>query len=445
MDKIFELLQEIEDTQGTLNKKELLKKLIQLDNGEQFLRLVFNDDVYNISDKVIMKAVPLNLNNTFKDIGEWARFQVSGPDEFYSLNDILTRVEELKNLSGNKLVDYLKFLENYRPLHAKFFVRMLKHTLGNGIELTTVNNCFQELGLKPIEKFGVQLCGKVDCIEDWNTFPVYVGVKYDGFRCIIKKEGDNVTLTSRQGKGVDFVPEIVDFIKGIPFDFILDGEIMAKNFNEIQKRIGRKEENIVETKGLHFRMFDILKFGLIDYINLSFQTRRQFIIKLIEAGSLQETDLFKFEEIYFIDDTEQLQKLYKEICDRKEEGIVIKLPNNPYEFDSRTNMYKVKPVFDCTCKIINCEKGTGKYKDSISKLHISDKLGIVTSWIGSGLSAEIIDQMTSLHQNGNLIGMFIDVKFNEITTNQEGGKSFRFPRFVKFRTDKSEADDLSSL
>jgi ATP-dependent DNA ligase len=122
---------------------------------------------------------------------------------------------------------------------------------------------------------------------------------------------------------------------------------------------------------------------------------------------------------------------------------VIKKINSPYEYGSRKNWWKVKPVLEATFEVIDVELGTGKYKDTVGALFVKDKSGLITSKVGSGLTDKDRDDFRNFNKECEL-KVCIDVKFNEITHDVDGNCSLRFPRFEKLRLDKSEADDLSS-
>ena len=70
--------------------------------------------------------------------------------------------------------------------------------------------------------------------------------KFDGIRCIARKENNRVTLYSRNRKKLnERFPEIVDAVKKQKGNFILDGEIVAfdnkvTSFEKLQPRIQKK-------------------------------------------------------------------------------------------------------------------------------------------------------------------------------------------------------------
>ena len=59
--------------------------------------------------------------------------------------------------------------------------------------------------------------------EGWQFEP-----KWDGFRCLARREGDEVTLTSKSGKPLArYFPEVVDMLRGLKAKrFLLDGELI---------------------------------------------------------------------------------------------------------------------------------------------------------------------------------------------------------------------------
>ena len=440
----LDFLDECEKTGSSNDKLEILSRwqLEQPTIVENFFRLFFKDIQYNISTKVIDKACANETGLTFADIG--LKCEHFCPDGNTALSWQLLK-DDLNNLKASKTNDSIKYIESiltqYNKQSAKWFIRFLTKNFHCGISMGLINKLFKKYGLKDIEKFEVQLCGKKETSYFPHfKYPIIAGIKYDGFRCFLKKEGSIVTFTSRQGKNVKFLPELEKFFGNIAGDFILDGEVMAKDFNAIQKRIGRKKDNIEEVEGLHFRCFDIIRHNDYDCSKFT-QVERKAMLH--SEFTVHLGDLFKFEKYITCRNPEELQMFYDISVESKEEGIVIKEMSKPYEFGGRKNWWKVKPVFENTFKIIDCANGTGKNKDLISKLQISDSSGDVTSNVGSGIDDQMKIQINQMHSEGTLIGSYIDIMYNEITVS--GDKySLRFPRVLKLRFDKEEADNLKN-
>jgi ATP-dependent DNA ligase len=75
--------------------------------------------------------------------------------------------------------------------------------------------------------------------------------KWDGFRCLVFKEGEAVELRGKSGKPLGrFFPEIVALLAGLPFDrFVADGELVIEtggrlSFDALQMRLHPAESRI---------------------------------------------------------------------------------------------------------------------------------------------------------------------------------------------------------
>ena len=95
--------------------------------------------------------------------------------------------------------------------------------------------------------------------------------KWDGFRCLARKSGDEVILTSKSGKPLGrYFPEIVAMLKGIhTAKFLIDGELVisvgdALSFGALQLRLHPAESRVMKLSGetpAEFILFDILELG----------------------------------------------------------------------------------------------------------------------------------------------------------------------------------------
>jgi len=93
--------------------------------------------------------------------------------------------------------------------------------------------------------------------------------KWDGFRCIARRHGTDVTLTSKSGKPLArYFPEIVEMLRGTKEQqFILDGELIisvsdALSFDALQLRLHPAESRIRKLAGetpAELMAFDLLE------------------------------------------------------------------------------------------------------------------------------------------------------------------------------------------
>lgn len=108
--------------------------------------------------------------------------------------------------------------------------------------------------------------------------------KWDGFRCIAWRDGDDVTLTSKSGKPLGrFFPEVVAMLAAIAQTrFVVDGELTIEtgdslSFAALQARLHPAESRIrklaAETPAT-FILFDCLAEGTKELAALPFARRR---------------------------------------------------------------------------------------------------------------------------------------------------------------------------
>src|SRR5206468_2001320 len=81
---------------------------------------------------------------------------------------------------------------------------------------------------------------------EWQYEP-----KWDGFRCLAFREGDNVYLQSKSGQPLArYFPEVVETLRGLkPRQFVLDAELVIPvgkklSFDDLLQRIHPAESRI---------------------------------------------------------------------------------------------------------------------------------------------------------------------------------------------------------
>jgi ATP-dependent DNA ligase len=109
--------------------------------------------------------------------------------------------------------------------------------------------------------------------------------KWDGFRCVARRDGAEVTLTSRSGKDLGrYFPEVVATIAGLKArQFVLDGELIiplgdALSFEALQLRLHPAESRIrklsTETPA-ELMLFDLLELAGKSLLDRPLSERRR--------------------------------------------------------------------------------------------------------------------------------------------------------------------------
>ncbi|MDQ1369880.1 MAG: hypothetical protein QOF20_2233 [Acidimicrobiaceae bacterium] len=124
--------------------------------------------------------------------------------------------------------------------------------------------------------------------RDLPVGPFLYEPKWDGFRCIVFRDGDEVELGSRNERPFNrYFPDIVDAaLKGLPERCVVDGEIVIAgadglDFDALQQRIHPAESRVrmlADKTPASFVAFDLLALGSDDLRAEGFAARREALV-----------------------------------------------------------------------------------------------------------------------------------------------------------------------
>jgi ATP-dependent DNA ligase len=131
--------------------------------------------------------------------------------------------------------------------------------------------------------------------EGWQFEP-----KWDGFRCLARRDGEEVTLTSKSGKPLArYFPEVADMIRRLKTkQFLLDGELIipagdALSFEALQLRLHPAESRVrklAKETPAELMAFDLLQLDGKSLAGLPLSDRRkqlELFFRKNEAPGLQ--------------------------------------------------------------------------------------------------------------------------------------------------------------
>jgi ATP-dependent DNA ligase len=182
----------------------------------------------------------------------------------------------------------------------------------------------------------------------------HVEPKWDGFRTIVFKDGDEVELGSRNGRPMTrYFPELIDALReNLPPRCVIDGEIVViadgrLDFDALQQRIhpadSRVQKLALETP-VSFIAFDALALGDESLMQQPFsERRRQLVEALADAG-----------DPVFVtpatSDPRQAKNWFTEFEGAGLDGVVAKPLDGTYQPDKRT-MFKIKHERTADCVV----------------------------------------------------------------------------------------------
>ena len=180
--------------------------------------------------------------------------------------------------------------------------------------------------------------------------------KWDGFRSIIFRDGDDVEIGSRNERPMTrYFPELVEAVKAnLPTRCVIDGEIVVVgptgdrlDFEVLAQRIhpaASRVKMLSETTPAKFIAFDLLALGDTDYTQHSFAERRA---KLEEALAPATAPIHLTKTTT---DPAVAQEWFQQFEGAGLDGVIAKPLDGPYEPDKRV-MFKVKHERTADCVV----------------------------------------------------------------------------------------------
>lgn len=180
--------------------------------------------------------------------------------------------------------------------------------------------------------------------------------KWDGFRSIIFRDGDDVEIGSRNEKPMTrYFPEVVEAVKAnFPDRAVIDGEIVVLDrehntldFEVLQQRIhpaASRVKMLAETTPASFVAFDLLALGDDDLTGLPFAERRAALERALGGAKppVHVTPLTR--------DTALAQQWFEQFEGAGLDGLIAKKAEQTYQPDKRV-MAKIKHERTCDCVV----------------------------------------------------------------------------------------------
>jgi DNA ligase-1 len=320
-----------------------------------------------------------------------------------------------------------------------------------------------------------------------------VGVqpKYDGFRVQIHRDGERVSIFSRNLENMtEMFPELVAAAREPAVtSVILDGEAIAydpdsEEYLPFQETMGRRRKQGIEQFALRVPLrafvFDVMYRDGADLTSLPYEERLEIVNELVRGSeALVAAPLIK---------TDSAEVLTRELLDnisRGLEGVVAKRLDSPYQAGARNfNWVKLKrntsgqlnDTIDVV--LLGYYRGKGRRADFgagalLAGVYDSerDEFATITK-IGTGLSdagwREMYDRAKALeleHRPARVSSILVpdvwlrpeivvEVLADEITpsprhtagmTADQPGLALRFPRIVSFRSADKRPEDATSV
>ena len=294
---------------------------------------------------------------------------------------------------------------------------------------------------------------------------VYVEDKFDGIRAQLHCSKDKVEIFSRDLRRITGqFPELAEQAVKFDQELIADGEIIAfaegrrLTFFDLQKRLGRKDENADLFAGaaadvpVAFVIFDLLWLNGRSLLGTPLRERREELRKLVLPPQFQKAKVAPARS------ANDIEQIFQDARRRFNEGLMIKDPESFY-FPGTRGMYWFKlkrELATLDVVVVAAELGHGKrnhvlsdYTFAVRDERTGELLPIGKAY--SGLTDAEIAELTAHFQQNTIAAhgryrrvnpdVVLEVAFNSIqpSARHASGLALRFPRIKAIRRDKDVA------
>ncbi|TSD95365.1 ATP-dependent DNA ligase [Skermania sp. ID1734] len=231
--------------------------------------------------------------------------------------------------------------------------------------------------------------------------------KWDGFRCIVFRDGDEIELGSRNDRPLTrYFPELVDLLaEALPQRCVVDGEIVivterGLDFDLLQNRLhpaASRVNKLAKETPASFVAFDLLALGDEDLTPRPFSERRQRLSEILDDK------LARVHLTPITDDPDVAQDWFTRFEGAGFDGVMVKAADQRYQQDKRV-MLKVKHerTADCVVAGFRWHKDgagvgsllLGLYDDAGRLNHV----GVAASFTAA-YRRKLVDELAPLREN----------------------------------------------
>lgn len=422
---------------------------------------------------------------------------------------LISRLSETRGVK-NKTALLSAVLHRATPLEAKYLIKLLAGDLRIGLREGLVEDAIARVFGQPLADvaYANMLLGDIgetasrarradlrdvrmrlfhpikfmlatpaaDLTDIARTMPAefLVEDKFDGIRAQAHVENRRVAIFSRTMDEITHrFPELVEPLRGLPTDVIIDGEIVPASdeailpFSELQKRLGRKTvgTQLLQAVPVVLVAYDLLYASGKILIDEPLSERRRIMEDVLRGtnGPLRLSEGKIFNEAGLLDDE------FDRARARGNEGLMIKSPVSSYKPGRRGREWLKlkKAIATLDVAVTAVEVGHGKRRHLLSDYTFAvrrsaedeELLNIGKAY--SGLTDQELLELTEwfkahtvkefAHGRVRIVEprIVIEVTFDRVQPSKrhKSGYALRFPRILRLRPDKSlgEIDTLETV
>jgi DNA ligase-1 len=418
MKQYVKIFDEIKNTNSRIEKERLLEKYKDVDGFQEILKFVYDP---LISTGLAKKKIEKKID------GEPIR----------KLNSIFEAMNFVKdnNTGTDKIIKTVQcFIESLESDKEKELAKsILIKDLPIGISKITLNKVY---GKDFIKKYAVQLaCKYEDGFKSLNG-DFAVTLKLDGNRATVFTYESGIRIFARSGKEIKGLVELEKEFKHLPKNMVFDGEIIAKNPNNLlSKELFQLTQKIIrqkgDKKGLNFFIFDCLPISEFNngISKKTYKERMADLDKIFNEYVKDSMHIHRVPTFYTGSDKKVIDDLLAKVVSQGYEGLMVNKLDGYYETKRTKSLLKVKKFYTADLRCIGVKEDIrGNKCGSITVDYKGYEVDV------AGLKED--EKILFWKHPETVVGKIVEIKYFEETKNQDGSLSLRFPSFIRIRDDK---------
>jgi DNA ligase-1 len=430
---MLNILNQLSDTNSRNDKAAILKSISDEDKA-MFVKIAY----LAYSPSIDFYVIEFEESETHSDC--------------VSLGTALDDIEHIiaaRVFTGNMAKQWIEdMFEMLSEEDAEVFKRVVKRDLRIGMGPGSINKVFPDT----VYVHPYMRCSSFSAKNLENiSYPCFSQTKMDGLYVDIMVFSDKVEYRSRNGSYLDLNHEETDnkLIKLFPNSVIM-GEAVALGEDlllmERAESNGYLNSNDIDKERVQFYLWD--KVSLNEFnLKKSIVTYYTRFYDLTNHLNKLEHERFILVDSIICENQDDIIEHFKKNRLKEEEGTVVKDFKAEWKNGTSKHLVKIKVVFECELKVVGYKEGTGKNKGMLGAITFQSSDGLIEVSVGTGYTDN-----QRIEWWGELYGLVCNnaiatIRANDVVSSESKPDmmSLFHPRFVEWRTDKTEADSKDKI
>jgi len=432
MNKIYEIIQELNQENGTNYKIQVLKKHKDNDLLKRVLKMTYDHVQYNYGvGKTTLEKLDI----------QHGEVKISFEEMLYMLKHKFCTRE----VTGNAAIELLEHMFSNTDAETAFVVKkVIERDLRINLGKTVINKVFPGLITKPI----YMRCDTYSKKTAKNiSFPAIIELKADGKYIEFNVLGGTVSAQSRSGEKYEY-PVLFEKMKDFP-DGIYTGELTVRGYTDRAKANGLINSSEPPHDDIVLELWDYILHD--EYILAGKKDKKNppktpYSERWEKLKSIvKDSDNIKTIPFAIVNSLSEALQKTSEWMTQGFEGGVLKDFKMVFKDGTNKSQLKLKLEISAEMRCTGFSDGTKgtKREGKVGAIIFENDEGTIKGKC-SGFTDSQMDEFTANQES--LLGKIMEVQFNDLSkASGNDYHALNHPRFIEWRGDKDSTDSLGKV